>query len=107
MAAGFVVCVIVPERSAGGVDMNKTQQVEELKARVELVDQEIGHFVKFLNGPKFTGTERDADGVEHRKDWISTKDVLAQLQVIRDTLQREVSHETVESFRSLTNLFAV
>jgi hypothetical protein len=59
--------------------INKLQQEnKELKEKFSSVLAEINAFIIFLNGPKFTGTE----GGE-RKDWISTGDVIKNLNELK------------------------
>lgn len=68
--------------------MNFIKQLQaenaELKAQIEGAQQEIRDFRAYLcNSPKFTGV--DADG--SHKDWISTSDVLHQLNNFADVLR--------------------
>ena len=63
--------------------------VANQKAALEEAREEIDAFTAFLHTDKFTGTE--FDGREyHRKDWISTSDLLSRLSDIRGKLSVEV-----------------
>lgn len=68
--------------------MNYIKQLQadntNLKKQISAALNEINAFIVFLNSNKFCGTE----GGE-RKDWISTGDVLRQLNEIKQVLPCE------------------
>lgn len=56
--------------------------IAERDAAIAAAQQEIQDFLRFLSSDKFTGLENG-----ERKDWISTADVIHELQQLRSTLQ--------------------
>ncbi len=75
--------------------MNFIKQLQadnkELKEKISSALVEINTFIIFLNSNKFRGTE----GGE-RKDWISTGDVIRQMQEIKQLLPAENELEITE-----------
>ena len=58
------------------------EETESFSSQINHADYAINDFRIFLQSSKFTGTDLDGS----RKDYISTSDVMAQLQIIRNSL---------------------
>lgn len=54
-------------------------------AAIKRTTEELDAFVAFLHTAKFVGTDDDGS----RKDWISTRDVLARMAFLRESLEAE------------------
>ena len=59
------------------------QENKEFTDCTDNCHEAITDFIRLLNSPKHNGVDSNGE----RSDWIATSDVLAQLQLIKDTLK--------------------